>query len=70
MIAVFAVGFANYGSVVVTAMLAAFQAARQQPPLQVEEFFYWVNQIAEVSLGTLGLLQLLSTAQGRQSSAP
>jgi hypothetical protein len=70
MIAVFAVGFANYGSVVVTVMVNTFQAARQQPPLQVGEFFYWVNQIAEVSLATLGLLQLLFVAQGRHPSAP
>jgi hypothetical protein len=70
MVAVFAVGFANYGSMLVTAMLAAFQAARQQPPLYVGDFFYWVNQIAEVSLGTLGLLQLLFIARGRHPSAP
>jgi hypothetical protein len=70
MVAVFAVGFANYGSILVTTMLAAFQAARQQPPLHVGDFFYWVNQIAEVSLGTLGLLQLLFIAQGRHPSAP
>jgi hypothetical protein len=69
MVAVIAVGFTNYGSAVVTAMLRAFQIARQQPPFQVGDFFYWLNQIAEVSLGTLGLLQLLSIAQGRQSSA-
>lgn len=70
MVAVFAVGFANYGSVVVTLMVTTFQAARQQPPLQIGEFFYWVNQMAELSLGTLGLLQLLSIAQGRHPSAP
>jgi hypothetical protein len=70
MVAVFAVGFANYGSTVVTVLVTAFQAARQQPPLLIGDFFYWVNQIAEVSLGTLGLLQILSIAQGRQSSAP
>jgi hypothetical protein len=70
MVAVFAVGFANYGSVLVTAMLATLQAARQQPPLHVGDFFYWVNQVAEVSLGTLGLLQLLFIAQGRHPSAP
>lgn len=69
-VAVFAVGFANYGSAVVTVVLAAFQAARQQPPLQMADFFYWVNQIAELSLGTLGLLQLLFIAQGRHPSAP
>jgi hypothetical protein len=70
MVAVFTVGFANYGSVVVTVMVATFQAARQQPPLNIGDFFYWVNQIAEVSLGTLGLLQLLFIAQGRHPSAP
>jgi hypothetical protein len=69
MVAVFAVGFANYGNTVVTVIVAAFQAARQQPPPQIGEFFYWMNQIAEVSLGTLGLLQLLFIAQGRRSSA-
>jgi hypothetical protein len=69
-IAVFALGFTNYGSVLVTAMLRAFQLARQQPLVQVGDFFYWVNQIAEVSLGTLGLLQLLFIAQGRHPSAP
>lgn len=69
-IAVFAVGFANYGATVVTVMLNAFEAARQQPAFRVGDFFYWVNQIAEVSLGTLGLLQLLWIAQGRQPSAP
>jgi hypothetical protein len=70
MVAVFAVGFANYGSTVATVIVTAFQAARQQPPPQIGEFFYWVNQIAEVSLGTLGLLQLLFIAQGRHPSAP
>jgi len=70
MVAVFAVGFANYGNTVTTVIIAAFQAARQRPPLQIGEFFYWVNQIAEVSLGTLGLLQLLFIAQGRHPSAP
>jgi hypothetical protein len=70
MIAVFAVGFANYGTTVVTVLVTAFQAARQQPPVQIGDFFYWVNQIAEVSLGTLGLLQILSIARRRQSSAP
>ncbi len=70
MIAVFTVGFANYGSVVVTTMVTVFQAARQQPPLQIGDFFYWVNQIAEVSLGTLGLLQLLFIPQRRHPSAP
>jgi hypothetical protein len=70
MIAVVIVGFVNYGSVVVTVMVTAFQTARQQPPLNTGDFFYWVNQIAEVSLGTLGLLQLLFIAQGRHPSAP
>jgi len=70
MVAVFTVGFANYGSVVVTVMVATFQAARQQPPLNIGDFFYWVNQITELSLGTLGLLQLLFIAQGRHPSAP
>jgi len=70
MVAVFTVGFANYGSVVVTVMVSTFQAARQQPPLNIGDFFYWMNQIAEVSLGTLGLLQLLFIAQGRHPSAP
>jgi hypothetical protein len=70
MVAVFAVGFANYGTTVVTVLVTAFQAARQQPPLRIGDFFYWVNQIAEVSLGTLGLLQILSIAQGRHPSAP
>jgi hypothetical protein len=69
-IAVFAVGFTNYGTTVVTVMVNTFQATRQQPALRVGDFFYWVNQIAEVSLGTLGLLELLWIAQGRPSSAP
>jgi hypothetical protein len=69
-VAVFAVGFANYGNMILTAMLAAFQAARQQPPFQAGEFFYWVNQIAEVSIGAIGLLQLLFIARGRHPSAP
>ena len=68
--AIFAVGFANYGNMLVTAMMAAIQAARQQPPFQVGDFFYWVNQIAEVSIGALGLLQLFFVARGRASISP
>jgi hypothetical protein len=69
-VAIFAVGFANYGNMLVTAMLAAIQAARQQLPFQIGDFFYWVNQIAEVSIGAIGLLQLLFVARRRHPSAP
>lgn len=72
LIAVFAVGLANYGTRFATVLLA-FQRIRPQPSLSVSPFnesFYWLNQIAEVSLGLVGLLYLLATARRRQTSAP
>jgi hypothetical protein len=72
LIAVLAVGLANYGTRFAT-VLVAFPRIRPQPSLSVSPFnesFYWLNQIAEVSLGLTGLLYLLATARRRQTSAP
>lgn len=72
LIAVFAVGLANYGTRFATVLLA-FQRIRPQPSFSASPFnesFYWLNQIAEVSLGLTGLLYLLANARRRQTSAP
>jgi hypothetical protein len=71
LVAVFAVGLANYGNRFAT--LLVLQRARPQQSLAMaaaNEWLYWLNQIAEVSLGLVGLLYLLATARRRQTSAP
>lgn len=77
MIAVFAVGFANYGSTIVTAFIAGIQRTGQASPEAFgafDNFLYWLNQIAEIGVGTLGLLALATevrnTAPGRHPSEP
>jgi hypothetical protein len=71
LIAVLAVGSANYGNTVVNTFLAAVQRAQAEPiDISTGDFFYWLNQIAEVSLGLLGLLHLAGDTRRRQISAP
>lgn len=71
LLAVLAVGLANWGNYFVSGFLTALQAAHQQPMvIDAGSFFYWLNQIAEVSAGLLGLTYLLGNRQGRQISAP
>ena len=77
LIAVFAVGFANYGSTIALQFVAALQQAGQSAPATVNgvtNILYWINQIAEVGIGVLGVLFLLAETRGgtlgRPSSAP
>ncbi|HTA43129.1 MAG TPA: hypothetical protein VK789_11820 [Bryobacteraceae bacterium] len=77
LIAVFAVGFANYGSTMTIQFLAAVQQAGRPAPGNVNgvnDVLYWINQIAEVGMGGLGILFLLAETRGgtlgRPSSAP
>ena len=71
LIAVFAVGSANYGNTVVNTFLTAVQRAQPQPlDFSTGDFFYWLNQIAEVSLGLFGLLHLVSDTEGDRHRRP
>lgn len=76
LVAVFAVGVTNYGATVITSFLGTLQQVGQPAPAAISginNVLFWVNEIAEASAGSLGLLDLLGEARGgtlgRQSSA-
>jgi len=76
-VAVFAVGFANYGNTIVTGFIVGVQRAGQPSPAAFgafNNFLYWLNQVAEIGVGALGLIALAtevrSAAPGRHPSEP